>query len=65
MGGPCKKEISGKTADEIATAGYQHIKEMDDEEHKAMKAEIDAASEEEKNKWFKEFEKTFKDAPDA
>jgi len=65
MGGPCEEEITGKSADEVATAGYQHMKETDDAAHKAMKAQIDAATEEEKKKWFKKFEKTFADAPDA
>jgi len=65
MGGPCETEITGETAEDTATAGYQHIKNTGDEAHKAMKAEIDASSQEEKDKWMKGFETTFANAEDA
>ncbi len=65
MGGPCGTEITAETAEDAATAGYQHIKATADEAHKEMKKMIDASSKEDKKKWMDGFEKTFANAPDA
>lgn len=65
MGGPCEAEITGETAEDTATAGYEHIKGTADEAHKGMKKKIDDSSKEEKAKWMKGFEETFANAPDA
>lgn len=65
MGGPCDAEITAETAENAATAGYEHIKGTGDDAHKKMKEMIDASSEEDKKKWMEGFEKTFANAPDA
>ncbi|MBI5613379.1 hypothetical protein HY947_00475 [Candidatus Gottesmanbacteria bacterium] len=51
MGGPCDEVFEGKTAEEVANMGGQHIMSSTDAAHKPMREQMAKSSKEEKDKW--------------
>jgi hypothetical protein len=65
IGGPCDEGITGESFDDIAAKGYQHIADIQDDEHKKVKEHIDSASDEDKKIWMEETAPKFNSAPEA
>ncbi len=63
MGGPseCTFEVSGNSAAEMVEAGTKHVMES----HPDILAQMNAMSDEEKAKWFVEFQAKFDAAPEV
>lgn len=61
MGGPCDHELSGNTMEELAANGTKHLQET----HPDMAKDMDAMSQEAKDKWMTDLKVKWDAAPDA
>jgi predicted small metal-binding protein len=65
MGGTCDMEVTGETMEEMMENGKQHVHSQEDEGHKQIVSQMEAASPEEMEAWKRDFAAKFESAPDA
>ena len=46
MGGVCDAEISGETVEEVMQKGHEHVKGVEDDEHKKLMEDMNSKGEE-------------------
>ena len=46
MGGVCEAEITGETVEEVMQKGHEHVKGVEDDEHKKLMEDMDSKGEE-------------------
>ncbi len=68
LGGPCDKEITGNSFDEMGNNCKTHVMEQinnGDESHKIAAGKMKDATPEQQKAWMAEFEKKYKEAPEV